>query len=87
MLRHFLIVAGLLVSSIVLTLGFIASASSIYASSRVGEQVFLGAAAFVFLRSLFSTLELVKRLVLGIAATNSELHGLPDAEERDRRAK
>lgn len=86
MLRHFLIVAGLLVSSIVLTLGFIASASSIYTSSRVGEQVFFGAATFVFLWSLFSTLELVK-LVLGIAATNSELHRVPEAEERDRRAK
>lgn len=84
MLRHFLIVAGLLVASIVLTLGFMASASTIAGASHVAEQILLGITLFVFLWGLFSTLELVK-LVLGIAITNTELHQLPSSESRDRK--
>jgi len=82
MLGHFLIVAGLLVVSIVLTLAFMACAGSLHSESKVGEQAFFGVTVFLFLWALFSTLELVK-LVLGIAVTNTELHQLPGADERD----
>lgn len=75
MLRHFLIVAGLLVTSVVLSLAFRVLGPSLLRWEPAGEQVALGIVLFSFLWSLFSTLELMK-LILGVAVTNTALRGI-----------
>jgi hypothetical protein len=88
MLRHFLIVGGILVSSIVISIIFRANAEPLYSWEPVAEQIGLGIATFFFLWGLFGALELMK-LVLGVAATNSALHSLSGGREEggDRQAK
>lgn len=88
MLRHFLIVGGILVCSIVLSVGFQAYAEPLHHWEPVAEQVGFGITTFVFLWALFGCLELMK-LILGVAATSTSLHSLTTGrdEGQDRRAK
>ncbi|MGD9704447.1 MAG: hypothetical protein AB7Q42_12910 [Acidimicrobiia bacterium] len=75
MLRHFLIVAGVLVTSIVAAIAFRAAGEAIAAWKAIGEQWALGFTIFVFLWGLFSTLELMK-LILGVAVTNTAFRAI-----------
>jgi hypothetical protein len=54
----------------------------------MAEQIGFGITAFAFLWPLFGALELMK-LILGVAATSTTLHGLTGGrdEGRDRHAK
>lgn len=91
MLRHFLIVGGILVCSIVLSVAFVAYAGPLHRWEPAAEQVGFGVTTFIFLWALFGCLELMK-LILGVAATSTALHGLAggrdESQDRlDRRAK
>lgn len=85
-LRHFLIIVGLSITSLVVTVLFEVVSRPLYAASHLGEQFFLGLTVFLFLWPLFGTLELVK-LVLSIAVSNSHLSTLPKPGEGQQRAK
>jgi len=71
-LSQFVVVAGLLVASIVLTIAYRASAEPVSKASPIAEQFSFGATFFLFLWSLFASLQLVK-LIFGLAVTNVEL--------------
>lgn len=88
MLRHFVIVGGVLMCSIVISVAFRAYAGTLYDWNPVAEQLGLGITVFFFLWPLFAALELMK-LVFGVAATNTALHGLKGGrdENRERPAK
>jgi hypothetical protein len=88
MLRHFLIVGGILVCSIVLSVAFPAYAEPLHKWKPVTEQVAFGVTTFFFLWPLFGALELMK-LILGVAATSTSLQsvGTGRDERQDRRLK
>jgi hypothetical protein len=71
-LSQFVVVAGLLAASIVMTVIFRASADLIAERSPALEQITFGIVFFLFLWSLFASLQLVK-LIFGLAVTNVEL--------------
>jgi hypothetical protein len=89
MLRHFLVVAGVLITSIVITISFRAFAEVLADWKAIAEQWALGVAIFFFLWGLLSTLELMK-LILGVAVTNTAfraIEGEGRADERRRDAR
>jgi hypothetical protein len=71
-LSQFVVVAGLLAASIVITVVFRASADLVGKTFPAVEQVAFGIVFFLFLWSLFASLQLVK-LIFGLAVTNVEL--------------
>jgi hypothetical protein len=71
-LSQFVVVAGLLIASIVITIMYRASAEVASKNFPVMEQIVLGAAFFLFLWSLFASLQMVK-LIFSLAVTNVEL--------------
>lgn len=75
MLRHFVIVAGVLVWSVICALGLSMAATPLHAWEPVAEQLALAVTLFLFLWGLFSTLELMK-LVLGVAVTSDRLRSV-----------
>lgn len=75
MLRHFLVVAGVLIASIVMMISFKASADALAQWKSVAEQWALGLTLFLSLWGLFSTLELMK-LILGVAVTNTSFRSI-----------
>ncbi len=80
MLRHFLIAGGFLVAAIVSAVIYRAAALPVWEWKPGVEQIAFGTAAFLFLWSLFTTLELMK-LVLAVATTSTELHALDQERE------
>jgi hypothetical protein len=78
-LSQFVVVAGLLVASIVATVMYRAAAEPISRTFPVVEQIAFGLACFLFLWSLFASLQLVK-LIFGLAVSNVELSLLSSDE-------
>jgi hypothetical protein len=78
-LSQFVVVAGLLVASIVATIMYRAAAEPVARTLPVVEQIAFGVAFFLFLWSLFASLQLVK-LIFGLAVTNVELSLLSSDE-------
>ena len=72
-LGHFMVVTGLLVVSIVSTIVYRAGSEVLFQVKPGVEQTALGVVFFIFLWSLFASLQLAK-LILGLAVTNIELH-------------
>jgi steroid 5-alpha reductase family enzyme len=78
-LSQFVVVAGLLVASIVATIMYRAAAEPVSRTFPVVEQIAFGVACFLFLWSLFASLQLVK-LIFGLAVSNVELSLLSSDE-------
>lgn len=84
MLRHFLVVAGLLVASITLSILFLAGAEPLEGWRPGAEQAALGVTTFVCFWALFGALELMK-LVLGVATTSTVLRRIEDVGSETQR--
>lgn len=78
-LRHFVVVAGLLVAAIVATILYKAAAEPLSKAYPTVEQVALGLTFFLFLWSIFAALQLLK-LVFGVAVSSVELSLLTNEE-------
>lgn len=85
LLRHFVVVAGILVGAIVAILAFRAGGAALHSWSPGVEQAAIGVTCFLFLWGLFSSLELVK-LILGVAVTNTTLRAVDVEDGQNRRA-
>lgn len=80
-LQHFLLIAGLMVASIIATLTFKTTAEVLIKNHHLlAEQILLGVMVFLFLWSLFYTIELIK-LVLGVAVTSVEYQQRLDGDD------